>query len=578
MTRWSLVAAVWLLVLSSCTPAVENGSETRPAGGPLFRDAAVEASLQFQHFNGAGGALFLPEIMGAGVVLFDYDGDGDLDVYAVQGGPFDSGGAKKPEGHEALLANGDGAGNRLFRNEQAPSGQLHFTDVTRAAGVGHEGFGMGAAVGEIDNDGDLDLYVTNFGPNVLYRNNGDGTFSDVTAEAGVGDDRWSTSAAFLDYDRDGRLDLFVAHYVDFTIRGNIPCYGPTGVRDYCNPSVYQPLPDRLFRNRGGGRFVDVSADAGIQNAFGSGLGVVCSDFDGNGWPDIFVANDGNENQLWMNQGDGTFLDAAMFSGTAFNSDGMPEAGMGVTAGDFDQDGDADLFLTHLVDETHTLYVNDGQARFSDETLTFGLSQPLSQGTGFGTQWFDYNNDGWLDLFVANGGVRVVETVRRSSYPYRQRSQLFGNETGRGFGDVSSSLGIAWDEPQVGRGAAFGDVDNDGDIDIVVSNNGGPLRLLLNETAALNHWVMVRLESASGDFLAGGAKVTLFRQGHRPLVRLGGTDGSYLSAGDSRLHFGLGKDPTPPERIVVQWPDGAVEELGSPPADTVVHLRQGSVAP
>ena len=357
--------------------------------------------------------------MGAGAALFDYDNDGDLDVYLIQGASLD--GTMFP-----------GGGNRLFQNNLVPTGRLSFSDVTRIAGVASSGYGMGAATGDYDGDGDLDLYVTNFGPNVLYRNNGNGTFTDVTREAGVGDPRWSASAAFLDYDRDGDLDLFVTNYVDFTLKGNILCYDAAGGRDYCNPSVYRALPDRLYRNEGNGRFRDVTAPAGIGAKFGRGLGVIGDDFNRDGWPDILVANDGVENQLWMNQKDGTFQDAALSAGIAYNADGAAQAGMGVTADDFDEDGDDDVFISHLVRETHTLFLNEGRGLFHDATIRFGLAVPSYFGTGFGTRWFDYDNDGWLDLFVANGAVTIEENQRGSPYPYRQRNQLFHNESGRRF--------------------------------------------------------------------------------------------------------------------------------------------------
>ncbi len=316
-------------------------------------------------------------------------------------------------------------------------------------------------MGDYDNDGDPDLYVTNFGHNVLYRNNGDGTFTDVTREAGVDDERWSASAAFLDYDRDGDLDLFVTNYVDFTLLGNKRCFAATGEPDYCTPAIYRPVPDRLFRNEGGGKFVDVTLTSGIGSAFGPGLGVVCADFNLDGWTDIYVANDGAANLLWINKGNGTFEEAGLLSGAAYGTDGIARAGMGVTAGDFDNDGDDDILVTNLRREGSTLYRNDGRGFFYDATTESGLTQASFPYTGFGVEWFDYDNDGYLDLFVANGAVTILETLRGSRYPFHQRNQLFRNE-GEGKKLVETSAGPAFQLSEVSRGAAFGDIDNDGD--------------------------------------------------------------------------------------------------------------------
>ena len=515
----------------------------------------------------------MPEIMGPGVALFDYDGDGDLDVYLVQGALLD----KTRKLNETLFPPGPEyrPGNRLFRNELVPGGKLRFTDVTAQAGVGHEGYGMGVAVGDYDNDGDLDLYVTNFGPNVLYRNNGNGTFTDVTREAGVDDERWSTSASFFDYDRDGDLDLFVANYVDFTVRGNKRCFAATGEPDYCTPAIYRPVPDRLFRNDGGGKFTDVTQTAGIGAAFGPGLGVVCADFNLDGWIDIYVANDGAANLLWLNKGDGTFEEAGLISGAAYGADGVARAGMGVAAGDFDNDGDEDILVTNLRREGSTLYQNDGHGGFYDATTKFGLAHLSFPFTGFGVEWFDYDNDGWLDLFVANGGVTIMETLRGAPYPFHQRNQLFHNEgAGNRFLETSGTTGPALQLSEVSRGAAFGDIDNDGDIDVVVSNNNGPTQLLLNDAVARNSWLMARLEGVKENRYGLGARVAVFRKGERPLWRRVHTDGSYLSAHDTRVHFGLGT-ATSIDAVEVHWSTGDKERWTDVKANSVLKLRQGS---
>jgi hypothetical protein len=547
----------------------------RPDGG-LFREAAVETGLVFQHFTGSTGEFFMPEIMGAGCALLDYDGDGDLDVYLLQGALLDP--QKKLSDAKFPPPSGWKPGHRLFRNELVPHGKLRFTDVTAQAGAGHTGYGMGAATGDYDNDGDADLYLTHFGSNVLYRNNGDGTFTDVTREAGVDDPRWSTSAAFLDYDRDGDLDLFVANYIDFTLRGNKRCFAPTGEPDYCTPAVYRPLPARLFRNEGRGRFTDVTQAAGIGAALGPGLGVVCADFNSDGWIDIYVANDGAANLLWLNKGDGRFEERGLMAGAAYGADGVARAGMGVTGGDFDNDGDVDLLVTNLTREGSTLYRNDGQGLFYDATAEFKLAQPSFLSTGFGVRWFDYDNDGWLDLFVANGAVTLLPALRGSPYPFSQRNQLFHNDgVNEGFREVTAAAGPALQLSEVSRGAAFGDIDNDGDIDILVTNNNGPARLLLNEAGVGAHWLEVRLVGVTDNRDGVGARVAVKRRGRPLLWRLAHTDGSYLSASDARVHFGLGTD-SQIEGIIVVWPRGDAEFWPAIRVDSIVVLRQGTGQP
>lgn len=546
---------------------------TLSEGRPLFREAAAESGLNFRHFNGATGDFFMPEIMGSGVALIDYDGDGDLDVYLVQGCLLDS----RKTLADALfpLPSGQKLGNRLFRNELIPSGRLQFTDVTEQAHVGYVGYGMGVAVGDYDNDGFPDLYVTNFGHNVLYHNNGDGTFTDVTRAAGADDPRWSTSAAFLDYDRDGYLDLFITNYVNFTVKGNVACQAPTGERDYCTPASYAPAASRLLHNLRNGRFADVTDASGIGSAVGPGLGVVAADLNGDGWPDIFVSNDGAANRLWINQRDGTFKEVALTAGLAYGADGMARAGMGIAAGDFDNDGDDDVLVTNLAGEGALLFQNDGGGSFEDVTLQHGLGTMTAPFTGFGVDWFDYDKDGRLDLFIANGAVTIREALRGERYPYHQPNQLFRNQ-GRGqrFLDVSQQAGSALALSEVSRGAAFGDIDNDGDIDIVVSNNNGPVRLLLNQADSRNHWLGVRLQGTKANRQGIGARMQILRPGAELLTRRVHTDSSYLSASDVRAHFGLG-ELGGPQTVVVAWPDGSKERWDNINADTTITLRQGS---
>src|SRR5438876_1649866 len=567
-----------VLLTSLALAGVPRNTFSAPRGpassAPIFREVAAEVGLDFHHFTGATGEYYMPEIMGAGVALFDYDNDGDLDVYVIQGTTFDP--SQDPRRAKFPPTPGWKPGNRLFRNLLSETGKLQFVDVTEKSGVGHIGYGMGVAVGDYDNDGFQDLYLTNFGHNVLYHNNGDGTFTDVTAQAGVDDPRWSASAAWVDYDCDGRLDLFVANYLDFTPKGNKSCYLSTGERDYCTPKMYQPVPARLFRNRGDGTFEDVTERAGIGAAVGPGLGVVCADFNGDGWPDIYVANDGAAAPLWINQRNSTFKERGLLSGAAYNPEGAPQAGMGVAAADFDNDGDEDIFKTNLTSEGCNLYVNDGRGNFYDASAEFGLLLPTFPYTGFGTEWFDYDNVGRLDLFIANGAVNRMESLRGSAYPFNQNNQLFRNEgTGKKFREMTGVAGPAFALSEVSRGAAFGDINNDGAIDIVVANNNGPARLLLNQTRSLNHnhWLLVRLEAGNGNRFAIGARVEVRLHG-RSLLRRAHTDGSYLSANDIRVQFGLGEDREV-EKLIGKWRDDRREEWDRLEADRIVTIRQGT---
>ncbi len=574
---WLAVLAAGLIA-GSRDPAYRNstslavGRVMRPAekSGPLFIESAESSGLEFTHVNGATGQYYMAEQMGAGVALFDYDNDGDLDVFLVQSGPLDDGKGPRMSGPSC----------RLFRNDLVVGADgkrtLRFTDVTERAGLALRTYGMGAAVGDYDGDGDLDLFVTSFGPDTLFRNNGDGTFTDVTAQAGVSDPLWSTSAAFIDYDRDGDLDLFVANYLDFSLASNQVCHDAVGTRDYCSPRSYHPVPDKLYRNDGNGRFSDVTEASGISKADGAGLGVTTGDYNGDGWPDLYVANDATPNQLWINQHDGRFVDEGLLSGAALNAAGNPEGSMGIASGDFNLDGFEDLFVTNIIGETFALYVNDGKGNFEDARVKAGLATPTAAFTGFGTDWFDYDNDGWLDLFIANGAVNIIPAQRGQPSPFRMRNQLFHNVNGQ-FREVTSEAGPAFERAEIGRGAAFGDLDNDGDVDLVVTNNGGPVRLLLNQAQELgsaNHWLSVRAEDGPKNRFGVGALVGVERAGKPTLWRRVRTDGSYLSAGDVRVHFGLGAQPTI-TAIVVQWQDGTRERWTDIKSDRLVTLTRGT---
>lgn len=564
MTRLACVISALVAIMLSGSVHSRQAAVARP----VFRELAADAGLLFTHDNGARGDYHLPEIMGSGGALFDYDDDGDLDVYLVQGAALVSG----PQGGP-----GRPGTSRLFRNDltQNAAGRptLRFVDVTRDAGVGFEGAGMGVTVGDYDGDGDLDLYVTAFGPNALYRNNANGTFTDVTRAAGVDDPRWSTSAAFLDYDRDGDLDLFVANYVDFTVEARKSCTDPVGAPDYCAPSAYRPVPARLFRNKGDGSFSDETVASGVSKAYGAGLGVAVGDYNGDGWLDIYVANDATPNQLWINRQKGTFEDEGFLSGAAVNAAGRPEGSMGIASADFDGDEDEDLFVTNLTRETFVLYVNDGRGNFDDRRARSGIAQATADMTGFGTAWLDYDLDGRLDLIAANGAVNTIPSQRGSPAPYRQRNQLFRNEGNGRLRDVSAAAGPPFERLDVGRGVAIGDIDNDGDVDLLLTNNGGQARLLLNETPAA-HWLTVRASAASGNRRGFGGRVGVFRTGRAPMWRRIGTDGSYLSASDPRAHFGLG-DSARLDRVVIEWPDGRREQWREPKAGREIVLRRGT---
>jgi len=525
----------------------------------IFIDAAKSAGLDFVHFNGMTGEHYYNEMMGGGVALLDFDNDGDLDVYLTQG--HMQGRGKSMQDAMFPVPDPGSLVDRLYRNDLRiradGSRELRFTDVTEESGIRADGYGMGVATGDFDNDGWMDLYVTNFGSNLLLRNQGDGSFADVTAAAGADDRHWTIGATFLDFDRDGWLDLFSGNYVEFSLASHAPCPLPSGALTYCGPGAFLPEPDTLFRNLGNGIFQDVSISAGIGRNFGSAMGVVATDFNGDAWVDFFVTNDGMPNQLWINQSDGTFVDEGMLAGVSVNRDGQPEASMGVDAGDFDADGDPDLFLTHLIQETNTLYANDGIGLFEDFSMSSGIGQPSLSFTSFGTAWFDYDNDGWLDVLTVSGAVVALEPLLRagSEYPLAQTNQLFHNLGGGHFEETTSVAGEVFDLSEVSRGAAFGDLDNDGDTDVVVTNSNGPARLLLNQVGQNLPWLGLRALDQGRDAL--GAEVIVVRDSGPSIWRRVHTDGSYASASDPRVLVGLG-DVTTIDRIEILWPDGERE--------------------
>ncbi|HXD73782.1 MAG TPA: CRTAC1 family protein [Vicinamibacterales bacterium] len=543
------------LMASAC------GSKPTPATqSEWFSDVAQQAGLHFTHFNGMSGHYYYPEIMAPGVALFDYNNDGLLDIYVTQGQPLGD--------DPTMLAGARARGplkDHLFRND----GHLHFTDVTEQSGINLQTYGMGVAVGDYDNDGFLDIYRTSLSGAVLLRNNGNGTFTDVTKDAGVGDPGgWGVSATFFDYDRDGRLDLFVGNYLIYSLAGDIQCQSVTGRRDYCPPNSYRAQPSHLYHNAGNGRFEDVTARALTGGAYGPALGAVAADFNNDGWIDLYVANDSAPNQLWINQRNGTFKDTAFLAGAAVGGTGEAEASMAVDAGDIDNDGDEDLIVTNWLDQMNVLYVNDGMGNFEDRRGPSGLGAPSLAKTGFGAGWLDVDRDGWLDLFVANGGVATIEALARAHdpFPLKMTPQLYRNAGSGRFEDVSSRAGAVFRIADVGRGVAFGDVDNDGRPDVVVANDNGALRLLVNKVENGNHWIGLKL--------AVNARVQIVREGQPTLWRRARADGSYASSSDPRILAGLGPSDTPP-RVAVTWPDGTVETFTNVPIDRYSTLVEGS---
>ena len=532
------------------------------AGRVTFTDVTKASGITFSHVSDPHKKYIL-ESMSGGVALFDFDRDGLLDVYFVNAPTVET--ARDPRA----------ARSELWRN----LGDGRFTDVTDKAGVGYPGWGMGVVAGDVDNDGWEDLYITCFGPNRLYRNNGNGTFSDLTAKAGVGDPRWSTGAAFGDYDLDGAADLFVANYVEMSL-DRLPAFGKGrycefhGIPVQCGPRGLPGSGDTLYRNNGNGTFTDVSTGAGVADREGRfGMGVVWSDFNGDRRPDLFVANDTGPNFLYRNNGDGTFTDVGLVSGTALSEDGKAQASMGVAIGDYTHTGGWSILVTNFSDEYNALYRHEKDFVFSDVSFQSRTAKSSLPFVGWGTHLFDYDNDGWLDVFVVNGHVYPQVEHAGLNTSYRQRTLLYRNQRDGTFIETTADAGAALMQPAVGRGSAAGDIDNDGDLDIVVNNLDGAPTVLRNDGGNRNRFVIIDLEGRSSNRGALGAVVTV-RAGdlvQRAERRAGG---SYLSHDDARLHFGLGPAGRI-DSIDVRWPGGEVERFTDVPADSFIRLVEGS---
>jgi hypothetical protein len=525
---------------------------------PQFVEVAAQAGITFRHQNGASKEKLMPETFGSGAAWIDYDNDGWIDLFYANG---------------ADLAHGKPSpGNALFRN----LGSGKFADVTAKAGVAGRGqFATGATVGDFDNDGFRDIYVTGYGTNQLFRNRGDGTFSDVTSTAGVAGEGWSSSAAWLDYNRDGWLDLYVVRYLDYDIRNAPYCgFKQDGYRMYCDPQQFDGVPDLLFQNNKDGSFSDVSRKAAVANPAGKGLGVAIGDVNLDGWPDIFVTNDGVRNFLYRNKGDGTFLDVTYGAMVGFDMNGVPMAGMGVHIADYDEDGLPDIFMTAFSHQYNTLFRNLGSFLFEDVTLKAGLESGFLT-LAFGARMLDFDNDGDLDLYATNGHVTDNVELYDPALSYRQKDLLYENVGGGRFTDVSALSGPAFQIRHVGRGAATGDFDNDGDLDIAIADCGGPALLFRNDGGNRNHWVSMAAKGKESNRLGIGTRVRV-TFGDRTVSRAIDPYGSYLTTSDDRLHVGLGAE-VKGVKLEIEWPSGKKQVLENQPAGSVLNLDEAAAS-
>jgi len=535
-----------------------NSGPVRPSGPIQFTDVTAQAGIHFKHNNGAFGKKYLPETMGSGVCFLDYDNDGWQDILFVNS--MDWPGHKTGKSFPALYHNNkDGT----------------FTDVTREAGLDVEMYGLGCAAADYDNDGYVDIYITCVGSNHLFRNLGNGKFVDVTQKAGVADPGFSSSAVWFDYDNDGKLDLFVAHYVDWSITKDRYCTLDNKNKSYCTPQTYKGESSTLFHNKGDGTFENVTRRAGLYDPMSKSLGVALLDYDNDGWLDLFVANDTEPNKLYHNNHNGTFNDVAVGAGIAFSEAGTVRGGMGTDAADYDNSGRQSLIIGNFTNEGMALYHNDGSGLFSDQAPASTIARVSIQSLTFGAFFFDYDLDGLLDIFAANGHVSDDISVVQPTVKYAQAPLLFRNSGNGKFEDVTAQLGAALQKPVVGRGAAYGDFDNDGDLDLVITANNGPARLLRNENANQNDLLRVKAVGTRSNRDAIGAKVTLTTAQGLGLMRMVKTGSSYLSQSEMPLTFGLGKSGTgKPVSLEIAWPSGQKDRIPGIQPNQFITVQEG----
>jgi hypothetical protein len=519
-----------------------------------FTDVTATAGIHFEQNNGAYGKKYLPETMGSGGAFFDYNGDGWLDIFLVNGTNWPDG-TKKSRSYPAL-----------YRNNKDGS----FTDVTKAAGLAVESYGMGVAAADYDNDGDCDLFLTALGADRLYQNQGNGTFKEVTKSAGLADDSsFSTSAAFLDYDRDGYLDLFVANYVKWSRDTDIYCSLDGEKKSYCTPQAYHGASPRLYHNKGDGTFEDVTKKAGLYDDTNKGLGVLVFDYNNDGWPDIMMANDTQPNKLWQNMGNGTFQDVGVVAGIAFSEDGVARGAMGIDAADYDRTGYQSVIIGNFSNQMISLYHNEKNGIFIDDAPTSTVGPDSLLSLTFACFFFDYNLDGYPDIFAANGHVEDSVNEVQKRVTYKQSPQLFKNLDGRQFEEVAKNMGTDFAAPKVARGAAYGDYDNDGDLDLLITTCGGPAKLFRNDGGNSNNWVAFDLQGVKSNRDGIGALVKI-KSGDVVQSTLVKTGGSYCSQSQLRATFGLGKLQKI-DSVEIQWPSGEKQELTQVPVNQIVKV-------